>query len=85
MESRTTTVLGKYSFRQQGIAVSAGEVAWRGSVLPWPFAVAELNLEASALAVPAVRYRSWPEIAAAARPVCLRWQLRETLPGSGEC
>ncbi len=85
MESRTSTVMGKFSFRQQSIAVSAGEVAWRGSVLPWPFAVAELNLEASALAVPAVRYQSWPEIVAVARPVQLRWQLRETLPGSGEC
>ncbi len=85
MQTRTSTVLGKFHFRPQAISIGDAEIAWQGSLTPWPFAAAELNLESPALAVPAARYQSWAEIAAAGRPVRLRWQLRQTLPPAGEC
>lgn len=85
MQSRSSTVLGKYRFIPQAQTARDGDIDWHGSLSPWPFAVGELNLESPALAVPIARYESWREIAAAGRPARLRWQLRQTLPTSGEC
>jgi hypothetical protein len=85
MQSRASTVLGKYQFVRQGILVRHCEIAWQGTLTPWPFAAAELNLESLALAVSAARYRSWQEILAAGRQVRLHWRLRQALIPWGEC
>jgi hypothetical protein len=85
MQTRTSTVLGKFHFVPQTISVGNAEIAWQGSLAPWPFAATEVNLEAPALAVPAAKYTCWAEIAAAGRPVRLDWQLRKTLPPVSEC
>ena len=85
MESRTSTILGKYRFTTQAMSVDEAGIDWRGSLAPWPFAAQELDLEAPALAVPAAKYDSWAEIAVAGRPRRLRWQLRETLSTASEC
>ena len=85
MQSRTSTVLGKHHFTTQAMSVGDAEIDWRGSLVPWPFAAQELNLAAPALAGPAAKYQSWAEIAAAGRPACLRWQLRQTLSPASEC
>lgn len=85
MQSRSSTVLGKYQFFAQAESAHDAEITWQGSLSPWPFAAEELILESPALAIPAAKYQSWPEIAAASRPVCLRWRLRQTLPTPGEC
>jgi hypothetical protein len=85
MQSRSSTILGKYRFVPHGISVDAAEINWKGSLTPWTFAIAELDLESSALAVPASHYQSWREIAAVGRPFRLRWRLRQTLPPAGEC
>jgi hypothetical protein len=85
MEARAATVLGLYRFSTQSKTVNSGGIDWQGSLAPWPFADESLSLEAPAIAVPAAHYTSWAEIAAAARPRQLRWLLRQTLPGAGEC
>jgi hypothetical protein len=85
MQARSTTVLGKYRFVEHQQTATAAEVDWLGTIEPWPFRVSELNLVTPAFSVPAATYGSWPEIAAAARPARLQWQLRQTLPPSGEC
>lgn len=85
METRAATVLGRYRFSVQSKNMSGSGIDWQGSLSPWPFAGDSLALEAPAIAVPAAHYTSWAEIAAAARPMQLRWQLRQTLPGAGEC
>ncbi len=85
MQTRTSTVLGKFRFVSQGISVRAAEITWQGSLAPWPFSAAELILESPALAVPAAHYQSWAEIAVASRPIRLRWRLRKTLPPGSEC
>jgi len=85
MQSRTSTVLGKYRFTTHDKSAPDGEIAWRGSLAPWPFAAPELDLQTPALTVPAAKYESWPKVAAAGRPVRLRWRLRQTLPPGGEC
>jgi hypothetical protein len=84
MEARAATVLGRYRFSTQSKTVSGSDVDWQGSLTPWPFADESLALAAPAIAVPAAHYTSWAEIAAAARPMQLRWQLRQTLPSAGE-
>lgn len=85
MEARAATVLGRYRFNTQSKNVNGGGIDWQGSLGPWPFASDSLSLAAPAIAVPAAHYTSWAEIAAAARPMQLRWLLRQTLPGAGEC
>lgn len=85
MQSRSTMVLGKYQFIERQHSFTAAGVEWTGTLKPWPFRVAEIQLAAPGLSVPTAFYRSWPEIAAAARPVELRWRLRQTLPPAGEC
>ena len=85
MQSRASTVLGKYQFAPQNKAIRDSEIAWNGSLTPWPFAAAELNLVSPALAVAAAHYRSWPEVLAASRQVRLLWRLRQALIPSGEC
>lgn len=85
MQARSTTVLGKYRFVERQKNVAASEVAWLGTLEPWPFHATELNLASPARYVPVASYDSWPKIAAAARPATLRWLLRQTLPPSGEC
>lgn len=84
MQTRSSTVLGKFSFRQQDLKALAAEIVWQGSLVPWPFAARELRLQSPALRVPTAKYNSWAEITAAARPVTLRWELRQTLPRPGE-
>jgi hypothetical protein len=84
MEARASTVLGRYRFSTQSKNVSGGGIDWQGSLSPWPFADESLVLESPAIAVPAAHYTSWAEIAAAARPMQLRWQLRQTLSSAGE-
>jgi hypothetical protein len=85
MLSRASTVLGKYQFVSQDKSMRDCEIAWQGSLTPWPFAVAELNLVSPVLAVSAAHYRSWPEILAASRQVRLLWRLRQALIPSGDC
>ena len=80
MESRASAILGTYRFATEDRSVSDAALDWRGTLAPWPFAREELNLAASALAVPAAKYSSWLEIAGAGRPMRLRWRLRQTLP-----
>jgi hypothetical protein len=84
MEARAATVLGRYRFSTQSKTVSGSDVDWQGSLTPWPFADESLALAAPAITVPAAHYTSWAEIAAAALPMQLRWQLRQTLPSAGE-
>jgi len=85
MESRTSTILGKYHFATDSRTLGKANIGWRGSLMPWPFAARELDLDAPALAAPAVKYACWAEIAAASRPVRLVWHLRQTLPCESEC
>ena len=85
MESRTSTILGKYHFAADSTSVGDAEIAWRGSLAPWPFAARELELAASARAVQAAKYATWAEIDAASHPVQLGWQLRQTLSPDREC
>ena len=85
MKSRTADVLGKYHFVTQSKAVGRDDVEWLGTLDPWPFSVAELNLATPAIAAPAKKYSSWPDLAAASWPLRLRWRLRQTLPDAGEC
>jgi Protein of unknown function (DUF3891) len=84
MQTRSSTVLGKFSFRQQDLTALAAEIVWQGSLAPWPFASGELRLQSPAIAVPALKYASWAEIATAGHASQLRWELRETLSASGE-
>jgi hypothetical protein len=79
MQTRSTTVLGKYNFAVQATSNSADRLDWAGSVTPWPFAASELEFVASASAVPIRDYSQWPAIAAAARPFELRWRLSTEL------
>jgi hypothetical protein len=85
MESRTSTILGKYHFAAESKTIGDSEIRWRGWLAPWPFAVPKLDLRAPALVVPAAKYAGWAEIAAAGRPIQLGWQLRQTLPRESEC
>ncbi len=84
MQSRSSSVLGKFSFDEYELSAFASVILWRGTVTPWPFAAGELQLQSPALAVAAAKYDSWAEIAAVARPATLRWELRQTLPDPGE-
>lgn len=85
MQSRASTVLGKYQFTPQDKSMRDSEIAWQGSLTPWPFAAAELALASPALVVPAAHYWSWSEILATIRHVRLVWRLRQTLPPGNEC
>lgn len=85
MQSRTSMVLGKYCFTTHEKSATHGEIAWQGSLQPWPFAGQDLNFAAPAVAVPASHYASWSGVAAASRPIKLHWQLRQTLPPGSEC
>lgn len=85
MEARAATVLGKYRFHRISMTTDGSGVDWQGWLSPWPFADESLALESTAIAVPTAHYTSWSEIVAVARPMLLRWQLRQTLPASGEC
>jgi Protein of unknown function (DUF3891) len=85
MQTRSSTVLGKFSFRQQSLSALAAATLWRGSLAPWPFASRKLTLQSPALAVPAAKYVSWAETVGAAHSCLLRWELRQTLPAPGEC
>jgi hypothetical protein len=85
METRAATVLGRYRFNTQSKTLTGSGVDWQGSLSPWPFAGDSLALETPAIAVPAAHYTSWAEIAVSSHPIQLRWQLRQTLPASGEC
>jgi hypothetical protein len=85
MKTRTAAVLGKYHFTTHDKSVRNDQIAWQGTIAPWPLVVEELSLAAPALAAPVGRYPSWPALAAASRPVGLRWRLRQTLPDRAEC
>lgn len=79
MATRTSMILGKYQFTTARESVGDAEIDWQGSLKPWPFAAAELRLEAPAQALPAAKYESWRKLVAAARPRRMLWQLRQTL------
>jgi hypothetical protein len=85
MKSRTATVLGMYHFTEASKAVERDAIVWEGTLAPWPFSMAELQLATPAIAAPAQKYPSWAALKAASWPVDVRWRLRQTLPTSGEC
>jgi hypothetical protein len=85
MSDRTATVLGKYHFITHDESVRGGEIAWQGSLEPWPFSQDRLQLGTPAVAAPAAKYSSWTELADSSRPVQLAWQLRKTLLPTAKC
>jgi hypothetical protein len=85
MKTRTTTVLGKYHFTTQDKSSRHADIAWQGSLTPWPFAVDDLSLATPAIAAPVGKYESWRELAATSWPVGLHWRLRQTLSPRAEC
>lgn len=85
MQSRSATVLGTYRFDEHSKTLKADRLDWCGSLRPWPFAADEVEFTSPALAAPVGRYADWPSILTVSRPLGLRWRLRKTLPGAGEC
>jgi hypothetical protein len=85
MKSRTAAVLGRYQFTEASKAVERDAIAWEGTLTPWPFSTADLQLATPAIVAPVQKYRSWAALQAASWPIDVRWRLRETLPASGEC
>ena len=85
MKSRSAMVLGKYRFETHSQSAGRAEIAWDGTLMPWPFSKTELQRHASAISVPAAKYDSWPQISAVCQPVNLYWRLRKTLSAHAEC
>jgi hypothetical protein len=85
MNDRTATVLGKYRFVTLDESASRGEIAWQGSLDPWPLARDELQLGTPGLAARPAKYSSWTELSEVSWPVQLVWRLRKTLLPTAKC
>jgi hypothetical protein len=90
MKLQTNSFLNQFHFSVPEFKLSRSADAdridslrWSIAVSPYPFKTGAFSLSARSMVAPAVRYATWPELAAASRPAMLEWRLVEGTPAVG--